>query len=92
MLLMDRFYEYHIDRNMSPAQALSEAQRWLRTVTGAELSELFDQYADLAPDRPRMPYKTAEKLFREYALVGNNAESRPFSEPYFWAAFSFAGN
>ncbi len=92
-LLMERFYHGWLKEGQSPAAALQSAQRWLREVTNAELSELFHARRETAPDRPRgasrMPYEQAVEQFTRHAL--DNPNDRPFAEPRFWAAFTFHG-
>jgi CHAT domain-containing protein len=96
-LLMIRFYEYHLrgdartgEGPMPPAFALRKAQLWLRDVTNAELSELFDMYRKATPNsQTQMAYDLAQERFREYTLRDPN--ERPFSHPYYWAAFAFYG-
>jgi CHAT domain-containing protein len=74
---------------MAPAAALQAAQRWLRTVTNAELADLFRERQEQAPDRPRMPYKVAQDEFTTRA--GRDRDGRPYAAPYFWAPFTFQG-
>jgi len=95
-LLMIKFYGYHLQGDketkrgpMAPAEALRAAQRWLRNVTNAELSAVFDVKRRTAPDRPRMAYQVAREQFRRYTL--NQPTARPFSDSYFWAPFVLTG-
>jgi len=97
-LLMIKFYEHHLrgdaktgEGPVPPASALRKAQLWLRDVTNAELSELFDFYRQTAPDRSsaRMAFELAQERFREYTLRDPN--ERPYAHPYYWAAFAFYG-
>jgi CHAT domain-containing protein/tetratricopeptide (TPR) repeat protein len=99
MLLMVRFYEFHLQGDpatgegpVPPARALCRAQLWLRDVTNAELGERFEVYKQTAPDAPdssRMPYAFAREMFVEHTLRDPN--ERPFAHPYYWAAFAFYG-
>ena len=96
-LLMVKFYEYHLrgdartgEGPLPPASALRKAQLWLRDVTNAELSELFDMYRQATPNSStRMAYELAQERFREHTLRDPN--ERPFAHPYYWAAFAFYG-
>jgi CHAT domain-containing protein len=89
MLLMERFYRYHLENGLPPDVALCKAQRWLRDVTKGELRELFGRYRDAAPDGPRMPFAVAEKWFTHYTL--GDPTARPFEHPYHWGAFVVSG-
>jgi CHAT domain-containing protein len=92
-LLMIRFYENHLKDKQPPAQALRQAQLWLRDVTNAELGELFDAFRKNTPDAqvsPRMPHALASQEFRKYTL-DSDPKGRPFAHPYYWAAFAFYG-
>lgn len=94
---MIKFYEYHLkgtdeEKPVPPAEALRRAQLWLRDVTNAELSELFDKYKMTAPNRPeqsRMAFALASERFREHTLRDPN--ERPYGHPYYWAPFVFYG-
>lgn len=100
-LLMIKFYEYHRQGDqaagtgpMPPAIALRQAQRWLRTVTAAELLDYFNQHktlhdAEQERERLRMPVDMAVEGVNEFGLLP--PEERPFAEPYFWAPFIFVG-
>jgi CHAT domain-containing protein len=90
-LLMVKFYTLHLKDGLAPAHALCNAQLWLRDITNAELSELFDFYRQQSADRPhmRMIYTMAQTKFREYTLAEPN--ERPFASPYYWAPFVLYG-
>ena len=77
---------------MAPARALRKAQLWLRDVTNAELSELFQRYKQTAPDAPagsRMAFELAREKFLKYTL--DDPDERPFRSPYYFAPFVFYG-
>jgi CHAT domain-containing protein len=89
-LLMIRFYKNHLQQKQSPAEALRNAQIWLRDVTNAELADLFAEYKMNAEDATtRMAYATAQERFREHTLAEPSA--KPFEHPYYWAAFAMYG-
>jgi CHAT domain-containing protein len=95
-LLMMKFYNYHLPGDvakgqapMAPAEALAAAQRWMRTVTNAELSTFFEVKRDSASDRPRMPYQVARQQFRQFTL--SKPKDCPFSHPFYWAPFVVTG-
>jgi CHAT domain-containing protein len=90
-LLMIQFYRYHLVEHLGPPEALRKAQAWLRDVTNAELTDLFDGYRKAAADRPesRMAYPLAQDRYRKYVL--GKPDGRPFVHPYYWAPFVFYG-
>jgi len=90
-LLMIKFYNYHLVDGLSPSEALRNAQLWLRDITNAELSEIFDFYRQRATERPasRLAFDVAQTKFREYAL--SIPDGKPFVHPFFWAPFIFCG-
>jgi len=89
-LLMIRFYQEHLRNMASPAEALRRAQLWLRSVTNAELAELFNLYRrNPSGTQSRITYETAQASFLEYTLA--EPGTRPFADPYYWAPFVFYG-
>jgi CHAT domain-containing protein/tetratricopeptide (TPR) repeat protein len=88
MLFMVKFYECHLGQLLAPAVALRNAQLWLRSVTNAELAELFDRYRKSSPGTALQ--KIANEQFRSYAI--RDPKVAPFAHPYYWAAFALYGN
>ena len=85
-LLMTQFYRLHLVDGLEPAEALREAQLWLRDSTAGELklAEHFQQLS-LATARPdRDAYRTA-RYFEKHPDV------QPYDHPYYWAPFVFTG-
>jgi len=80
--LINRFYELYLDDRKPAAQALFEAQRWLRRATRREIVHAGRcvAYRDEALDRS----------LAELILKGP-ASDRPFSHPFYWAAFAYTG-
>ncbi|WP_293336842.1 CHAT domain-containing protein [Microcoleus sp. CAWBG58] len=80
--LMIRFYEI-LQSQTSVATALCQAQLWLRDITMAELK--------LWIDRKQLPLNSAQKmaLHRMFQTMQDN--SKPFQDPFYWAAFSAVG-
>jgi CHAT domain-containing protein len=80
-LTMTRFYELQLrggpkGTTLPPASALCQAQRWLRDLTQEEM----DRYLLSHPS-----------LGRSAALPPLAPHARPFSDPFYWAAFVFVG-
>lgn len=80
--LMIRFYE-NLQSKTSVATALCQAQLWLRDITMAELK--------LWIDRKQLPLNRTQKmaLHRMFHTIQDN--SKPFQDPFYWAAFSAVG-
>ena len=86
MLLMTRFYENLLGarpglREMPKAEALREAQRWLRTRTRDEVKKRIAKL-------PRSERATV----RERTPTGVSRKTRPYEHPYYWAAFILIGD
>lgn len=85
-LLMDRFYQHHIQDNDPPAVALRKAQQWLRQVTRHELGSYYFSYITR-----HMSAEDASKLHEVVTLEGDPDEC-PFAHPYHWAGFTYYGS
>ncbi|WP_457447139.1 CHAT domain-containing protein [Roseateles sp. P5_E4] len=86
LLLSRRLYEGLLRDRLSPAQALRAAQRWLRDATNESLARYYGamQEAGVAIDPSLL-----QRELRRHTLA--SARERPFSHPYFWAAFVIYG-
>ena len=83
-VLVGRFYrEWHEN---TAAQAMRAAQNWMREVTVDELSEL------LRPLKKEAGAAGTSAAERRTWLAGQDPTTRPFSHPYYWAAFTVSGN
>lgn len=88
MLLMDRFYQLHLQDSFEMVDALRQAQLWLRDeVTAGELAKWFGHEA-----QQLMTRLSKEEVLKYWHRFENmDAEERPFAHPYYWAAFTFTG-
>ncbi|MGP4046190.1 CHAT domain-containing protein [Streptomyces sp. 2A115] len=118
-LLMVRFAQEWLPKmtTQRPSWALARAQKWLRTVTNAELSTweagvpvsppgtppitaAARQAADLGLDASsvgilrgrggRLADGDAQLVIR-FAARHDNAEARPYRDPFYWAGFQLLG-
>lgn len=89
MLLMERFYQLHLQDGLEIATALRQAQIWLKNATAGELAAHFEAEEETALNKVRMPIETASAQYRRFTEFPE--QLRPFEHPYFWAAFTFSG-
>jgi CHAT domain-containing protein len=84
-ILTGHFYREYFQEGKTPAQALRAAQNWLRTVTVSELSRHFQELKkDPGP-------AGAQAARARSALLGADPGDRPYSHPFYWAAFTISG-
>ncbi|MEC4816775.1 MAG: CHAT domain-containing protein [Scytonema sp. PMC 1069.18] len=76
--LMIQFYQ-NLEMGFSVAVALNQAQLWLRDITGAELKQLIQE---------KLPLRPTQKMdfIRKFPT-----DSKPFQDPFHWAAFCAIG-
>jgi CHAT domain-containing protein len=79
MLLMVRFYALWRGEGLEPAQALRQAQRWLRDTTNR------DKQAAL-PGEPALAGPAGSAKVRAFW-----ADAAQHAHPVHWAAFTFTG-
>ena len=89
MLLMERSYRNQLQQGMEIAEALRQAQLWLRDVPARELVDYFSAEREKLRVGERMPAEVIRQEFRRFAKI--DPEACPFSHPYYWAAFTFSG-
>jgi tetratricopeptide (TPR) repeat protein/CHAT domain-containing protein len=94
-LLMGKAYEL-LRAGRSKAEALREAQLWLRDLTAAEVRAILAAQAAGQPTQAvalaevaRMALAQLLPVQRRFALMDDT--ERPFAHPYFWAAFQCVG-
>jgi CHAT domain-containing protein len=83
-LLIDRFYQYHIQQQRPVAAALRLAQQWLRQATRQEIGNYYYSYIT------RMGAADAYNLHGPMIEEGELDEC-PFAHPYYWAGFTYYG-
>jgi CHAT domain-containing protein len=90
MLLIERFYDLHLNEGKELADAFRDAQIWLSNLTADELAERFgDEVESAMSGDPRIPLETASTAYVRFAF--QDAANRPFAHPFHWAAFTFSG-
>ena len=98
-LLMERFYGYYMKGDgvanregpLTPAVALSRAQRWLANVTAQELEAYFrDHPAFVSPIRACGPTVFRTRKNSVQTVLGP-PDRKPFAHPYYWASFVLVG-
>jgi CHAT domain-containing protein len=83
--LMIRFHELWQGQGHTPAVALAEAGRWLRTATSAELAACLDGV-------PGNHDATCRGLAKESSTAPTRDRAvGKYGHPYFWAAFALTG-
>lgn len=88
MLLMARFYDNWLDQRMQPAEALRQAQIWLRDSTNDQKAKYF---------RAALDVQGAGKFHNQVNQIVNqrllleDPENHSFAHPFFWAAFGYTG-
>ena len=87
MLLMADFYERWRRKGRSPAQALRQAQRWLRDSTNGAKRDRFSAMLDR--DDAWLPRATIEACFEAVVLL--DPKERSFANSTGWAAFCYIG-
>jgi CHAT domain-containing protein len=92
-LLMGEFYrllkqQEQTQQHTEVALALKQAQRWLRQLTCAEAVLTLQQQV---PNLPEGIQETAKRSIRRALSERYAAEDRPYTNPFYWAAFCAVG-
>jgi CHAT domain-containing protein len=95
-LLIRRLYGNIVERGMEVAEALRETQGWLRDVTVGEirpdLERIREQIGrELEREKGMRRIKLRIQGARLKALSEEGDDYRPFTHPYWWAAFQAFG-
>lgn len=90
LLLMERFYHYHVADGAPRSTALWQAQRWLRQVTKAELlATLRARQAEVESDALQTAY--TQLIAASESAIRSGESSVPLAAPEYWAAFTYTG-
>ncbi|MFZ0932003.1 MAG: CHAT domain-containing tetratricopeptide repeat protein, partial [Syntrophobacteraceae bacterium] len=81
-ILLTRFYELHLREGLEPGVALHAAQLWLREATAADMGLTTIYQALYEASGRRDP--DALRWMRYYQA---NPAAKPYTHPYYWAAF-----
>jgi len=88
MMIMVRFYEFWRGDGLKPAEALRQAQIWVRDTTNGEKTDYFKGFLPEF-DNPRMPVQLADMLYK--ASLSVRLDENDFEHPFYWAAFGYTG-
>jgi CHAT domain-containing protein len=86
-LLMERMYKLMLDKDhpCEPAEALRQAQFWLRKATTTEIGNYYQSYLI-----PRMSHQDANDAY--FKVLGRfKLDDQPYAHPFYWAAFTYSG-
>lgn len=88
MMLMIRFYDNWRNQQIQPAEALWQAQQWMRRTNDEEKEEYVRFHLG-----NNAKTSGAAALDRQLgnALEDERATATDFSHPYYWAAFTYTG-
>jgi CHAT domain-containing protein/ankyrin repeat protein len=91
MLLMSTFYSFWLQGASEPAQALRDAQIWMRDTTNSQKVQAVEDAlrGRVRPGNPWWPPETAERIRAE--LGPRNPQARDYSHPSQWGAFHYVG-
>jgi CHAT domain-containing protein len=87
---MQAFYRQHIVERQSPAEALHSAQLWLRQAKAQELG--LKEHWERVYRESNRTNMDAFRAMRYYSSIAQlDPDLRPFTHPYYWAAFTVNG-
>jgi tetratricopeptide (TPR) repeat protein len=85
-LIMLKFYELYLSKNIQPALALRRAQIWLRDADAREIDAFLVEM--LRSGR----LSSDQDLLLRKSVRGDTGGDKPYAHPYYWAAFQFYGS
>ncbi|XGV97804.1 MAG: CHAT domain-containing protein [Leptolyngbya sp. BL-A-14] len=88
MMLLVRFYSFWQEDNLNPAEALCQAQQWVRDTTNGEKLAYFKCLMQES-SASKTPASTVDYLYK--ALIFSRPGDRDFAHPFHWAAFNYVG-
>ena len=88
-LLMERFYRNHLSKGMDFAAALREAQLWVRELKVGEVAQYAEQWYRQSQGKEKSKLLKYKRHYRY--LAEHDPTLRPFTHPYYWAAFTVNG-
>lgn len=88
-LLIERFYQHHLQEGLTPATSLRLAQCWLRDVAADELRDRFAAERKKSNTERLMTYDQIRSAWRHFASL--DPGTHPFTHPFYWAAFTASG-
>jgi len=85
-LIMMKFYDFYLAKNLEPALAVRRAQLWLREATRPQIDAFLTEMVQSA----RLSSPQASMLRK--SLTSGTADEKPYAHPFYWAAFQFYGS
>jgi CHAT domain-containing protein len=89
-LLMGEFYRRHLEEGEGIAEALRDAELWLRDLDRDTALDLVEPLWDEAQQEDPALFGAIDSLY--WALLqGGDEYEHPFAHPYYWGAFTASG-
>ena len=89
--LMVKFYQHYVEGD-APAHSLRKAQHWLLNLTNAELVEWLRMQRDRLSEQTQHDTCDAlDDVISDLQEDPSKLNSKPYADPYYWAAFTVTG-